>query len=332
MASGNRRGFPGGDSQDVPWLFFRLSSADAIPACLEKLPPKKFPKFDQLKTPPDQNSELEKEFAKKKPPVKVLIIDGDGAQGRKEGGDSFFIQHAIELPKSPYTVGSATSLRKARPSRRQAATILPGLAPILFLNVRELNAKQLANLEAYSKAGGGVVFFMGPNVNAAYYNKNLFKGGKGVFPVPLEATSFPPPSEKELAEEGKDDFDVLLRDDLFPEPSRYPIFGQVFDDPRQLALLKQLPIRRYFKVPRADWRPEPGRSFELATLPNRQPATALQEKVLALVRGDLLKKIQKDDAFKKYQPISNASRKKIEDLVRPGEKTAPFIWSRPSTP
>ena len=59
--------------------------------------------------------------------------------------------------------------------------------------------------------GGGVCFFLGPQVNSKFYNQHLFKEGKGVFPVPLRDTYTPPPNEAPRKPEYTGQPQVLLR-------------------------------------------------------------------------------------------------------------------------
>src|SRR5207245_8211717 len=103
-----------------------------------------------------------------------------------------------------------------------------------------------------------------PLVSADYYNKNLYQGGKGLFPVPLRETYQPPPNEDPLKPVYNGMPQLLLREGQFPNMDAYPIFGALFKDKGQLAFLNDLPVRRYFPVPRTQWRPEPGRDLELA--------------------------------------------------------------------
>src|SRR5262249_36513069 len=128
--------------------------------------------------PPTAEEKAKEPKEKKRPGAKVLIIDGDPA-GRKEGGDSYVIEKALSsLPKGNY---EAVLADKANPVRALERDDLAKFGAVFLLNVRELNDNQLAKLEEYTKAGGGVCFFLGPNVSTTYYNKQLYKQGKGLF-------------------------------------------------------------------------------------------------------------------------------------------------------
>jgi hypothetical protein len=256
--------------------------------------------------------------------VPVLVIDGEGARGRAENQDSFFIRNAIaSVPGASYEVvygdelgGGAAAKALERPNLLQYPTIF-------ILNVRELAPKQLANLENYVREGGGVAFFLGPLVSADYYNKQLYKKGKGVFPVPLRETYYPPPNEDMRHQEYTDDYQVLLRDDSYPNIETFPIFGPVLKDGSFRKYLKDLPVKRYFQVPRSEWRPEKGQVEELATLPNEQPILAYQAAAL-----DILKKldtiVKGTEEYEPFQRGIDRHRKIIEGLVGPTSEKKAF--------
>lgn len=261
--------------------------------------------------------------------VPVLVVDGGGARrpadrDKWDTQDWFFLETAIRsVPGSSYRIVYGDELGGGVPTKALERPDLWQYPSIFLLNVRELNPKQLANLRQYVQDGGGVGFFLGPLVDAHWYAKNLYENGKGLFPAPLKEPYFPAPTAPELAPEYTGDYHLLLREDLYPTTESYPIFGPVFKDKGQREHLKDLPVRRYFQVPRADWRSEPGRSFELATLPNDQPATAFQRAALDLVRGPAIEKLLEQDDYKGYRRGIERHRRAIEAVVAPtSEKKA----------
>ncbi len=250
--------------------------------------------------------------------VPVLLIDGEGARGRADNQDSFFLRTAIiSVPGASYEIENGDELGGGLPTKVLESANLLKYPTIFLANVREFTPKQLTNLENYVREGGGVCFFMGPLVNPAYYNKNLYKGGKGLFPVPLKDSYYPPSSEEPLKPQYTGDYQVLLREDIFGRLDAIPIFGAVFKDESQKSRLKDLPIKRYYQVPRTGWRPEQGQVFELATLPNDMRATAYTAAALDLVRGPALRKIMENDELKKYQKGLERHRRLIESVVAP---------------
>ena len=112
--------------------------------------------------------------------VDVLIIDGD-PRGGARNGDAFYLAAAL-APGS----GAPTGLRPRVEQPRSLATLdLKPFDCIWVLDVEQLDGPEIAALEAFAKAGGGVVFFLGPRTQAATINTALHRGGEGLFPVPL---------------------------------------------------------------------------------------------------------------------------------------------------
>jgi len=255
--------------------------------------------------------------------VPILVIDGKGREGRAENGDSYFLEKAmLSVPGGSYEVIYADELGGGDEFKTLERIDLSQYPAIVLANVRELGAKQLANLENYVREGGGLAFFLGPQVSADYYNKNLYRGGKGLFPVPLADTYTPPAGEEPRQPAYTGYMQVLLRGEQFRNNDAFPIFGQVFKDKEQLAFLKDLPVRRYFAVPRAQWHPEPGRVFELATLANDQPVTAFQREAVRIMQALPLNREEAD--FKIFKPALQRYRRQIEQIVQPGSSEKAF--------
>jgi len=253
--------------------------------------------------------------------VPILVLDGKGREGRADNGDSFFLEKAIvSVPGGSYEVIHGDELGGGAATTTLERIDLSQYPAIVLANVRELGAKQLANLENYVREGGGIAVFLGPQVSADYYNKSLYRGGKGVFPVPLAETYTPPASEEPRQPAFTGDYQVLLRGEQFQSNDAFPIFGQLFKDKEQLAFLKDLPVRRYFAVPRAQWHPEPGRVFELATLANDQPVTAFQGEAVRILKAlplDL-------EDYKTFRPALQRYRRQVEQIVQPGSSEKAF--------
>ncbi len=213
--------------------------------------------------------------------VPVLMIDGDPVNGQKPGGDRFHLQTLFTAAHNFEVVpGGVEDLQKPNLDR---------YASIYLLNVRELTPKARENLENYVKSGGSVAFFMGDLVRADYYNKELYRNGKGIFPVPL-ADRPSPEMVPDL---------IIGQLQLFVRNESNPIFADVWQ-PRLRTLFNFLPIKRYYPVPRRNWRPEPGRVEELATLPNHrsiQDYTDAAQEVL-----NSLNTAMQDPKNEKYRP------------------------------
>jgi Aerotolerance regulator N-terminal len=254
--------------------------------------------------------------------VPVLVIDGEGARSRTEfDKDSFFLRTALEsVPSASYDFVWGDELGGGNAAKALERSDLAKFPSIFMLNVRDLSPKAVANLETYVRDGGGVAFFLGPQVNARAYNEKLYKDGRGIFPVPLKESYYPSSNDEPRRTEITGAPQLLLREDLFAGKSEeFPIFGNVFKEPEHKKFLQDLPVRRYFQVPRSQWQPEPGRTFELAALPNEAPVTAFQPTVLELVRGKLGKILEADE-YKQYRGRAEVHRKNLESIVGPGSE------------
>lgn len=219
--------------------------------------------------------------------IPVLVIDGAGASGQRAGGDAFHIEKVLSSARSYQVVFRGTS-ELEQPNLDQYASIY-------LLNVRELNAKGQRNLEEYLRDGGSMAFFLGPNVNPDFYNKDLYAEGKGIFPVPLADRPNPPLSEAEYEPNLLDSQPkVFFRRELHPLVARIA-------QARVRPIFNFLPIRRYYPVPRARWNADPTKVEELVTLPNQrsvQEYTGAAQELL-----DQIKKALDDPKQTRYRSV-----------------------------
>src|SRR5262249_22613206 len=148
---------------------------------------------------------------------------------------------------------------------------------VYLVNVRELNDKATDALKKYVAEGGNVAFFMGDNVNPEFYNRKLYDNGNGICPVPLADR----PSH-ELTKEERDERQQQNLNDpqyqLFVRNPTHPMFAAVWDE-KVRAIFNFVNIERYYPVPRARWRPTPGKTEELVTLPNRSSVEEYKDSV-----------------------------------------------------
>jgi hypothetical protein len=247
--------------------------------------------------------------------VPVLVIDGGDLQGiRDRHRDSFHIETAlISVPGASYQVIFGDELARGKATKALERGDLHRFPTIFMLNVPKLEPKQIENLENFVKEGGGVVFFLGPNVLADDYTKQLYKDGKGVFPAPLTGV-------KQLAPKGGDAYQLLVREEKFPNLVSVPIFGPIFSQELQSReTLRDLPISKYFQVNRQTWKQEPGKVYELATLPNEAPIDTYTDLVVKITGADNtnVKAILANKELAKYQGRLQKHLKDLRDLVDP---------------
>ncbi len=110
----------------------------------------------------------------------VLVIDGDkkdNTRRKNEMTSGMSIRFALNQIYSS-VIKDVNFLRNQPLDHYQT---------IYMLNVAELRPDILDALTDYVKNGGGLVWFMGDQINSEYYNESLYKpSGKGLFPVPLQ--------------------------------------------------------------------------------------------------------------------------------------------------
>ena len=178
--------------------------------------------------------------------VDVLVIDGDA-----KGQDAFFLSTAL-APGGKVTSGLKPIVESPRYLRDHA---LDSFETIYLLNVARLDPGEIAALEAYVKAGGGLGIFMGQLSRADFFNDQLYRGGQGLFPLPLAG-----PAE-------------LVVDRLEKSPdlevTDHPIFS-VFSGERN-SFLNSVVVSRYFAAEK-NWNPAPDVSTQvIARLRNKAP-------------------------------------------------------------
>jgi Aerotolerance regulator N-terminal len=220
----------------------------------------------------------------------VLIVDGRGEESRRppadgQGGDSYYVATALGSNSSRYEVDFGDKLTGGDAREALELPELSNYPSIVMINVPRLKNEQRENLERFVQEGGGVCFFMGPDVQAKYYNDELYRKGFGLFPVPIADTFYPAGSEKPLPLEITGRYLVLLRDDQFPKTEKLPIFGPVFREARLRDFLKFLPVQRYWPArPVNEWAGEPGQVREVANLPNDELASKYASEVEQLIQ------------------------------------------------
>ncbi len=178
--------------------------------------------------------------------VDVLIVDGEA-----KAQDAFFLSTAL-APGGKVTSGLRPQVESPRYLRDHA---LDGFESIYLLNIARLEPAEIGALESYVKAGGGLGIFMGELSRADFFNEQLYRGGEGLFPLPLAG-----PAEL-----------VVDRLEKAPdlEVTDHPIFA-VFAGERN-SFLNTVTVSRYFAAQK-DWNPAPDSSTRvIARLRNKAP-------------------------------------------------------------
>ncbi|HEY3324836.1 MAG TPA: BatA domain-containing protein [Planctomycetota bacterium] len=116
----------------------------------------------------------------------VLVIDGDRKE-RALGSETDFLRMALSPRDNDdpqwrtvieTTIIAPTDLRY---------TDLSKFRVIALANVAALPATAVSDIERFVVAGGGLMIALGDRVQAAVYNRDLFRQGAGLLPVPLKS-------------------------------------------------------------------------------------------------------------------------------------------------
>ncbi len=178
--------------------------------------------------------------------VEVLVIDGDA-----RAQDAFFLTSALS-PGGKVASGLRTLVELPNYLRDHP---LDQFETIYLLNIDRLDASEIAALESFVESGGGLGIFLGERSRADFFNNSLYRGGQGLFPLPLQGP------------------DELIVDRLEKAPdievTDHPIFS-VFAGERN-SFLNTVTINRYFAAEK-NWLPEPDSSTRvIARLRNKAP-------------------------------------------------------------
>jgi hypothetical protein len=194
--------------------------------------------------------------------VPVLLIDGDPGAGGKASEDLRFVAAALDAARAYQVVsGHAAELEKRD---------LESYAAVWLLNVAELSDTARARLEEFARAGGGVAFFLGDRVKPDWYNKHLYAGGRGLFPVALADRPSPELTEEQKEERRRQ----TLRGDkpqLTLPGSAHPVVTALATEAGARRLLFLLTIDRHFPVDRTHWQGMRGRGEVLVSLAAGDP-------------------------------------------------------------
>jgi hypothetical protein len=196
--------------------------------------------------------------------VPLLMIEGDPKTKGTGDSDAYYLNSLF----SESTRGFEVVVKTPLDLEKIDLEVYPS---IFLLNVPRLSEKAQQQVEKYVRNGGGVAFFMGPEVKPEFYNK-WYADGKGLFPVVLADKPTEPsgdPGERLM----KMFSNPLPK--LYPRNDSHPIFTRIYRDERTHNQSREnnkylvfASIDRYFPVPRSKWTFPPGTIDELMTLPN----------------------------------------------------------------
>ncbi len=112
--------------------------------------------------------------------TQILLVDGDPSTqpGR---GETYFLQHAL-APPGELPSGNVVDITT---EGQFEGLTLDRYQAIIICNLYRLSEERITALENWVRGGGGLVFFLGDQVDAAAYNETLFVAGAGLLPAEL---------------------------------------------------------------------------------------------------------------------------------------------------
>jgi hypothetical protein len=242
--------------------------------------------------------------------LSVLVVEGQQDKRDKQKGDGFYLRRLFQdsFGGINWVDGTKDSLEKLD---------LKDFAAIYLINVDSFTELQRDRLEAYTRAGGGVGFFLGPRVRPAEYGKTLYRAGQGMFPVPLA-----PDHTKPLSEEAKLKRALVLSKRLLtksPAAKAHPALAGLYMGERG-AVVKDVEIERFFMFANIDmhwpvvrigqWQQD-ANVQELFCLPNDRPMADFQgaaREAMKKLRAKLA-----EPKFEKYRQYTEPLERNILD-------------------
>lgn len=180
------------------------------------------------------------------PDVPVLVIDGNPVEK-----DAWFLSVVLNPGGKP---GTGINAKLERPQYLTSHPLDP-YRVIYLVNIERLDQAAVAALEAYLKNGGGVAMFLGKNTNPDFVTTELYRDGKGFFPLPIG------PSTELLVQALEKGTDLKV--------TPHPVL-RVFAGERN-SYLNDVSILRYVTAPKK-WKPPVDSTVEvIASLRNDAP-------------------------------------------------------------
>lgn len=254
--------------------------------------------------------------------LSVLVIQGRQQLRDNPKGDGYYLKRLFQDSFGGINWVDGREDDLDRQDLRQYASVY-------LLNVPALTASQRDKLEAYVRGGGGVGVLLGPNVKPDDYNKVLYRGGDGMFPVPLPDRYTEPPTDEQKNKVGRAfSKRVLTRD---PSVKGHPALVGLYTNDRGGAV-KDIEIEKYFVFSHIDqhwpiarfgkWL-EDKAVQELYCLPNEQPMSGFDGPA-----KDLLDKLRvkiAEPKFEKYRQYVEPLADKIRKTTASDDDSLSFL-------
>ncbi|MEZ6142035.1 MAG: BatA domain-containing protein [Zavarzinella sp.] len=236
--------------------------------------------------------------------VPLLIVDNSPKDRGTKQAESYFLETLFTAPIRGYDVQLKNAVDLDTLNLSQYAAIF-------ICDTPRLSQQAIANLENYTRAGGGVAFFMGPSIRSdsvQEYNEKLYREGNGLYPVPLERVVADIPDDRRDVERLKLSLTfnkkLLIKKDSRYHPALSKIYreaagGTIADVEAYEKFFNFVVIDRYVKVNTRAMAAGPGGPETLVYLANNKPIKDFEPAVRSLT-DKLAEKLTNASEYQDY--------------------------------
>ena len=116
--------------------------------------------------------------------IRVLAVDGEEGGGPASEDETFFFTRALSPSREAIDRASLFQVERVGPLAF-AGHRLDRTDVVVLANVGDLSEERAEALEAFVRDGGGLLVALGDQVDAALYNRLLWRDGRGLLPLSL---------------------------------------------------------------------------------------------------------------------------------------------------
>jgi hypothetical protein len=208
--------------------------------------------------------------------IPLLIVIPDDQDPQSNTNEAYYLKTALSNDRMlvKYQV-------EVVPAQKLATLDLDKFATVYLLNIHDFDSPVVKKLQAYTSKGGSLAFFLGDKIkDPAFYNEELHKNQKGLFPVLLKSAPEVKPNPEEIADRKQNDPQPKFQ---FPD-AEHPAVKKIskLDD----WFFRPVSVNVYYQaLPRAQWQADAvEETKELIRLAPRRLTAAYRPYALELIK------------------------------------------------
>jgi hypothetical protein len=176
--------------------------------------------------------------------VPVLIVIPDDQDSQSNTNEAYFLKTALSNDRMlvKYQV-------EVVPAQKLATLDLDKFATVYLLNIHDFDSQVVKKLQEYTFKGGSLAFFLGDKIkDPAFYNEELHKNQKGLFPVLLKSAPEAKPKPEDIADRKQNDPEAKFQ---FPD-AEHPAVKKI--SKLDAWFFAPVAMNVYYQaLPRAQW-------------------------------------------------------------------------------